>query len=110
MAISMTGDGQLDQRQRSLDRLRRADLAFHNVTFASAVFVLGLLAAIGVSLIIGAWPAMRAFGFSFLTSQSWNPVTEKFGGLAAIYGTVLTSLIAMLLAVPIGIGIAVFLT
>ena len=110
MAISTTGDGQADQRQRSLDRLRRADLAFHNVTFASAVFVLGLLAAIGVSLIIGAWPAMRAFGFGFLTSQSWNPVTEKFGGLAPIYGTIVTSLIAMLIAVPIGIGIAVFLT
>ena len=110
MAISTTGDGQVDQRQRSLDRLRRADLAFHNLTFASAVFVLGLLAAIGVSLIIGAWPAMRAFGFGFLTSQSWNPVTEKFGGLAPIYGTILTSLIAMLIAVPIGIGIAVFLT
>ena len=74
------------------------------------MFVLGLLAAIGVSLIIGAWPAMRMFGFGFLTSQSWNPVTEKFGGLAPIYGTVLTSLIAMLYAVPIGIGIAVFLT
>ena len=74
------------------------------------MFVLGLLAAIGVSLIIGAWPAMRAFGFGFLTSQSWNPVTEKFGGLAPIYGTIVTSLIAMLIAVPIGIGIAVFLT
>ena len=110
MAKSTTSYRQVDERKRSLDRLRRADLAFHNATFASAVFVLGLLAAIGVSLIIGAWPAMRAFGFGFLTSQSWNPVTEKFGGLAAIYGTVLTSLIAMLFAVPIGIGIAVFLT
>ena len=83
---------------------------FHNLTYASAVFVLVLIAAIGVSLFIGAWPAIRAFGFGFLTTQSWNPVTEKFGGLAPIYGTVLTSLIAMLIAVPISIGIAVFLT
>ena len=98
------------ERQKSLVRLRRADTIFHNITYASAVFVLGLLAAICVSLVIGAWPAIRAFGFGFLVSQSWNPVTEKFGGLAPIYGTIVTSLIAMLIAVPIGIGIAVFLT
>jgi phosphate transport system permease protein len=93
------------ERHASMDRLRRADVLFHNITFASAVFVLILLGAIGVSLVIGAWPAIKAFGFGFLTSQSWNPVTEKFGGLAPIYGTVVTSLIAMLIAVPIGIGI-----
>lgn len=98
------------ERQKSLGRLRRADTIFHNITYASAVFVLGLLAAICVSLVIGAWPAIKAFGFGFLVSQSWNPVTEKFGGLAPIYGTIVTSLIAMLIAVPIGIGIAVFLT
>ncbi len=98
------------ERGQAMDRLRRADVLFHNITFASAVFVLILLGAIGVSLVIGAWPAIKAFGFGFLTSQSWNPVTEKFGGLAPIYGTVVTSLIAMLIAVPIGIGIAVFLT
>ena len=98
------------ERQKSLGSLRRADTIFHNITYASAVFVLGLLAAICVSLVIGAWPAIRAFGFGFLVSQSWNPVTEKFGGLAPIYGTIVTSLIAMLIAVPIGIGIAVFLT
>jgi phosphate transport system permease protein len=98
------------ERQQSMSRLRRADVMFHNITFAAAIFVLVTLVAIGVSLLIGAWPAIKAFGFGFLTSQSWNPVTEKFGGLAPIYGTVLTSLIAMLIAVPIGIGIAVFLT
>ncbi|MEQ1650423.1 MAG: phosphate ABC transporter permease subunit PstC [Hyphomicrobiaceae bacterium] len=97
-------------RRKSLDRLRRADKLFHGVTFSSAIFVLGLLSAICVSLIIGAWPAIKTFGFGFLTSQSWNPVTEKFGGLAPIYGTIVTSLIAMLIAVPIGFGIAIFLT
>ena len=99
-----------DDRQHALGRLRRGDSVFHNITLASAVFVLGLLGAIGVSLVIGAWPALKAFGFGFLTSQSWNPVTEKFGGLAPIYGTIVTSLIAMVIAVPIGLGIAVFLT
>jgi phosphate transport system permease protein len=63
-----------------------------------------------VSLFIGGWPALREFGFEFLVSQSWNPVTEKFGALAPIYGTIVTSLIAMLIAVPIGLLIAMFLT
>ena len=55
-------------------------------------------------------PAWRAFGFGFFTSESWNPVTEKFGALPAIYGTLLTSFIAMLIGVPISLGIAIFLT
>jgi phosphate transport system permease protein len=97
-------------RKTALDRLRRGDWIFHKMTFAAALFVLLLLGAVLVSLVIGAWPAIRTFGFGFLTSQSWNPVTDKFGGLAPIYGTIVTSLIAMLIAVPIGIGIAVFLT
>ena len=55
-----------------------------------------------VALVIGSLPALRQFGFGFLVSERWNPVTEKFGALAPIYGTVVTSLIAMLIAVPIG--------
>ena len=97
-------------RQGALKRLRRNDILFKNCTYAAAVFVLILLSAVTISLLIGAWPAIQAFGFGFLTSQSWNPVTEKFGGLAPIYGTLVTSFIAMLFAVPVGIGIAVFLT
>src|SRR5262249_53533401 len=58
----------------------------------------------------GSLPALREFGFSFLIEQRWNPVTEKFGALAPIYGTVVTSFIAMLIAVPVGLLIAVFLT
>jgi phosphate transport system permease protein len=97
-------------RRRALDKLRRGDTAFHWLTFSAALLVLVTLASVALSLVIGAWPAIKAFGFGFLTSQSWNPVTEKFGGLAPIYGTIVTSLIAMLLAVPVGLGIAVFLT
>jgi phosphate transport system permease protein len=58
----------------------------------------------------GSLPAWRAFGFDFFTSQSWNPVTEKFGALPAIYGTLVTSIIAMLIGVPVSLGIAIFLT
>jgi phosphate transport system permease protein len=97
-------------RRSALDRLRRGDKIFHGLTFSAALLVLVMLGAIAISLIIGAWPAIKAYGPSFLVSQSWNPVTEKFGGLAPIYGTILTSFIAMLIAVPIGLGIAVFLT
>ena len=63
-----------------------------------------------VSLIYGSIPAFQTFGLDFLTTQSWNPVTEKFGALAPIYGTVVTSIIALLIAVPVGIGISIFLT
>ncbi len=97
-------------RQAALQRLRRSDAVFRSVTHGAALLVLAILFAIAVSLMIGAWPAMREFGLGFVSSHSWNPVTEKFGGSAPIYGTVLTALIAMLLAVPIGLGIAVFLT
>jgi len=69
-----------------------------------------ILTGIIVALAEGALPALRAFGFSFLIEERWNPVTEKFGALAPIYGTVMTSFIAMLIAVPLGLLIALFLT
>jgi phosphate transport system permease protein len=99
-----------EHRVRALSRFRLRDRAFHWLTFSAAVVVLALLGAVIVSLVHGSIPAMRAFGFGFLFSQSWNPVTEKFGALSAIVGTLVTSAIAMLLAVPIGLGIAIFLT
>src|SRR5882762_7567005 len=94
-------------------RVRRSyqdDRAFKRVTLACALFVAILFVGIIWSLLDGAWPAIRAFGVSFFFSQAWNPVTERFGALAAIYGTVVTSAIAMLISVPVGIGIAIFLT
>ncbi|MGH8504600.1 MAG: phosphate ABC transporter permease subunit PstC [Stenotrophobium sp.] len=87
----------------------RDDLARY-LTQAAAVIVLLMLGGVMLALLQGSLPAIRAFGFEFLTSQSWNPVTEKFGAAAAIYGTLVTSLIAMLIAVPVGLGIAVFIT
>ncbi len=87
-----------------------ADRLFHAVTRGAAVVVLVILSGVIVSLIYGSLPALRTFGAGFLTSQAWNPVTDNFGALAAIYGTIVTSLIAMLIAVPVGLGIATFLT
>jgi phosphate transport system permease protein len=97
-------------RARALDGLRFWDKVYRFLTRAAAIAVLAILGGVIVSLFIGSLPALREFGFSFLTEQRWNPVTEKFGGLAPIYGTVVTSFIAMLIAVPVGLLIAVFLT
>ena len=58
----------------------------------------------GVALLVGAWPALSHFKLSFVTREIWNPVTEEFGALAAVYGTIITSLIAMVVAIPISFG------
>ena len=99
-----------EDRKRVLGRFKLADLIFRNATRTAAVFVLLLLGGVIVSLVIGSIPAFEKFGFGFLTTQSWNPVTEKFGAIAPIYGTVVTSIIAMLIGIPVSIGIAIFLT
>jgi phosphate transport system permease protein len=93
-----------------LNRLRLSDRAFYWLTRLAAIGVLIILCAVILALIDGSMLALRTFGFEFLYSAHWNPVTEKFGAIAPIYGTVVTSLIAMLIAVPIGLMIAVFLT
>ena len=97
-------------RARALNRLRLTDIIFHALTRLAAIFVLILLGGVILSLIRGSIPALDAFGLSFLYEERWNPVTEKFGALAPIYGTLVTSFIAMLIAVPLGLLIAVFLT
>jgi len=86
------------------------DTRFRLLTLAAALLVLAIFAGVMASLLIGAYPAMRQFGWGFVTSEAWNPVTEKFGALASIYGTLVTSVLAMFVAVPVGIGIAIFLT
>ena len=97
-------------RSKVLQKLQLHDLIFRHLTRAAAIAVLLILSGIIISLIHGAWPALRTFGFSFLATESWNPVTNKFGAAAPIYGTIVTSLIAMLIAVPVGLFIALFLT
>jgi phosphate transport system permease protein len=97
-------------RTRTLRRFRIGDTTFRIMTLCSAVAVLVLLAGVMLSLVIGSLPAWKAFGLGFFTSESWNPVTEKFGAAPAIYGTLLTSFLAMLIGVPVSLGIAIFLT
>jgi phosphate transport system permease protein len=97
-------------RAKVLVRLRRSDDLFRILTRSAALAVLVILGGVIVSLIIGSIPALKAFGIEFPFSQSWNPVTEKFGALAPIYGTLVTSFIAMLIAVPVGLMVAFFLT
>ena len=87
-----------------------ADGLFSLLVHAAALLTLGLLLAIIGSLVIGAMPAIREYGLSFLWRAEWDPVQEKFGGLVMIYGTLATSIIALLIAVPVSFGIALFLT
>jgi phosphate transport system permease protein len=92
------------------ERSQLADKVFRGTTRLFATLVLVLVAAILVSLLAGAWPALSKFGLGFLASSAWNPVTEQFGGLVAIVGTLVTSAIAMVIAVPVSFGIALFIT
>jgi phosphate transport system permease protein len=97
-------------RAAALNALKLGDTTFKIITQASAVVVLLILSGVIVSLVAGSIPAFQTFGMGFLTSAVWNPVTEKFGAVAAISGTITTSIIAMVIAVPIGLGVAIFLT
>lgn len=91
-------------------RVPWADALFSFLAHAAAWLTLALLVGIIASLTISAWPAISAYGLSFLWNSEWDPVEEKFGGLVMIYGTLATSFIALLIAVPVSFGIALFLT
>jgi phosphate transport system permease protein len=110
MAELTMGAVQFAERATTLKRFVAADSFFRYLTRAAALLVLAILLGFFASLVIGAWPAFRTFGADFLVAQTWNPVTDKFGALPPVYGTIVTSVIAMLIAVPVGIGIAIFLT
>ena len=99
-------------RARALNAFKLGDVTFYWITRACAISVLLILGGIIVSLIVGAWPAMKEYGFSFLFSSRWAPSAEPpvLGALGPMYGTLITSVIAMMIAIPVGIGIAVFLT
>ncbi len=89
---------------------RIADQSFAFAAKGAAVLTLVMLAGILLSLLAGAWPAIHQFGWHFFTSSVWDPVQNNYGGLVMIYGTLATSIIALLIAVPVSFGIAVFLT
>ena len=91
-------------------RQHALDVVFRSATWFFAVFVLLIMTGVIVSLVAGALPALQHFGWGFITSSAWNPVTEKFGALPAIYGTLVTSAVAMLIGIPVAFGIAIFIT
>ncbi len=89
---------------------RIQDFLFHKITLLFSVLVLLALAGILVSLLVSAWPAFHKFGIGFIWRVEWDIINEEFGAMIAIYGTLVSSVIALLLAVPLAFGIAVFLT
>jgi phosphate transport system permease protein len=91
-------------------RQRVQDSFFRGTTLFFAIAVLALLGGVIVTLAIGSWPALSKFSFNFLVTEVWDPNTDRFGALAPIYGTIVTSVLAMLLGVPVSFGIAVFIT
>ena len=97
-------------RARALARFNTGDRTFRFLTLAAAFCVLVLLGGVIASLVWGAWPAIVAFGFGFLTSSTWDPVNDIYGAVTPVYGTIITSVIALVIAIPIGIGIAIFLS
>jgi phosphate transport system permease protein len=101
---SITFDPRHTARQRFRETL------FRSATMVAALLVLILLGGVALSLLRGAWPAFAHFKLAFLTREIWNPVTDEYGALAPVYGTLVTSLIAMIIAIPVSFGIAVFLT
>ncbi|WKE66352.1 phosphate ABC transporter permease subunit PstC [Gallaecimonas kandeliae] len=89
---------------------RDGDNFFRRASFASAGLISVLMFALMASLVVGAWPALHKFGPGFFFSDDWNPVTEQFGAANALYGTLVSSFIAVLLALPVGLAVSIFLS
>ena len=89
--------------------MKRSDVVFKILIIASAIVVPLLMAGIIGELIVNSKPSLKEFGFKFLVTDVWNPVTEEFGALSGIFGTCVSTLIAMLIAMPLGLVIALFL-
>ncbi len=87
----------------------RGDKTFRSLSVLSAILIPLLMAGIFIELLRSSWSAIRTFGFGFLISQNWNPVTQQFGAASSIYGTLVSTLIAMVIAVPLSLALALFL-
>lgn len=96
------------QTQSSSAKMR--EFIFFNLTRGASIFVLVILFAIFAALVYYSLPAISKFGIGFLVSSDWDVVKEQFGGAASIYGSIISTVIAMILATPVAIGIAIFLT
>ena len=109
-ASAAVADPEQAALRKTMRNQRIQDFLFHKITMLFAITVLLALVGIIVSLAIGAAPALKEFGPGFLTSSEWDPIEDRYGALIAIWGTVATSVIALLVAFPISFGIALFLT
>jgi phosphate transport system permease protein len=96
--------------RRSAPRGARVDPVFRGICFGAATLILCATGGLVVSLAIGGWPALARFGPSFFTSSSWNPVTEVYGAAGPIVGTLVTAFLALLISLPLALGVAVYLT
>ena len=90
--------------------IRLGDIAFKGIAIAAALATAALLGLIAWKVFDLAWPAVQNFGLSFIWTEAWDPVTEQFGALIFIYGTIVTSVIALVIATPLSIAIALFLS
>ena len=110
MDLSVARAGSPSARATTTSRGRWQDPLFRLVTQFFAALVLALLASIIIALGFASAPALQKFGLSFFWNDVWNPVTGEFGALAPIYGTLVTSAVALLIGIPVSFGIALFLT
>ncbi len=106
----MPADVTIERQAAVAGRGSLGDTVFRGLTVLFAIVVLLNLSGVITALIAGAWPALSHFGLGFLVADVWNPVTEKFGAVAPIYGTLVTSAIAMLIGIPLAFGVALFIT
>jgi len=108
--ISLTDTSVLTTRAATARKAGGGDTRFRYTALGAAILVLLIFAGVIGSLIVGSIPAFKAFGLGFIFSDAWRPTREIFGALGPIYGTLVTSAIAMAVALPVGIGVAIFLT
>jgi phosphate transport system permease protein len=108
--ISLTDTNPLAVRAATARKAGAGDTRFRIIALLAALAVLGIFAGVIFALVDGAWLAFQTFGLGFFTTEAWRPSREIFGALGPIYGTIVTSAIAIIIAVPVGIGIAIFLT
>jgi phosphate transport system permease protein len=110
MATLDQTDDMAQHRQKVIRTQRIQDFAFEKISMTFAMTTLVVLLGIIGSLVVSAWPALKEFGFPFFYTIEWDIINSKFGGLIAIFGTVVTAAIAIVIALPLSFGIAVFLT
>jgi len=111
MSTESSARGMLDPQMLAVvKRQRWQDFFFHKITMSFSLLVLLALAGIIVSLLINAWPAFAKFGLPFLWTVEWDIINQEFGAAIAIFGTLVSSAIALAIAVPLAFGIALFLT